>query len=99
MDLNQVPAPLSEEVERRHPTPEQSLIREAMKRLTPKQKKIWELYNFDRLTQDEIGKKLKISQQAVTNHIRACEKKIAKWVKNNLGAYELLKQDYANDDQ
>src|ERR1035437_2191896 len=79
-----------------HPTPEQLLMREAAKYLTPKQKKVWELHNYDRFTQDEIAGKLKISQPVVAKHIKAIEKRIAKWVKGNMGAYELLKADYGD---
>ncbi len=76
-----------------HPTPEQLLIREAIKWLTPKQRKVWEYHNYDRLTQDEIAKKLGIAQQVVGRHIKACESRIAKWVRSNMGAYNLLKSD------
>jgi RNA polymerase sigma factor (sigma-70 family) len=79
---------------REHPTPEQLLVREATKYLTPKQKRVWALYNFDRLTQEEIGAKLGISQQMVTQHIQAIEKRIAKWVSSNMGAYKLLKGEF-----
>lgn len=94
MDINQIPALPDNEPELRHPSPEQLMLREAVRRLTPKQKKVWEMHNFDRMTQAEIGKKLKISQPMVNQHIKACEKKIAKWCKSNMGAYKLLKTDY-----
>jgi len=78
----------------KHPSPEQLLIRQATKYLTAKQRVVWELHNFDKLTQDEIASKLKISQQAVAKHIKACEVRIVKWVKNNF-----LKSEYgANGD-
>lgn len=94
MDINQIPSLPDREIELRHPSPEQSLLREAVKRLTPKQRRIWDLHNFDRLTQEEIGKRLKITHQMVAKHIKACEKKITKWIKSNMGAYELLKHDF-----
>lgn len=79
----------------KHPTPEQLLIREATKYLTPKQRKVWELHNYDRLTQEEIAFKLKLkSHSVVSRHIKAAEKRIVKWCKSNMGAYRLLKQDY-----
>ena len=81
---------------REHPTPEQLLVREAAKWLTPKQKKVWELHNYDRFTQDEIGKKLGMTHQGVAKHIKAIEARIAKWAKGNMGAYELLKADYGD---
>lgn len=98
MDINQIPALPDRQVELQHPSPEQSLLREAVKRLTPKQRRVWELYNFDRLTQDEIAKRLKISQPVVAKHIKACEKKITKWIQNNMGAYKLLKSDFERCD-
>jgi len=80
-----------------HPTPEQMLMRQAVKALTPKQKKVWEMHNYDRLTQDQIATKLGVSQSTIAEHIRAIEKRIAKWCKANMGAYELLKDDYSAD--
>ena len=80
-----------------HPTPEQLLVREAVKFLTPKQKKVWELYNYDRLTQDEIAKKLGVRQQTIQESIKGIEHRIAKWVKSNMGAYNLLKKEYSED--
>ncbi len=82
-----------------HPTPEMLLIREAVKHLTPKQRKVWDYHSYDKLTQDEIGLKLKISQQMVTKHIKAAEKRITKWCKSNMGAYELLKTDFEGINQ
>jgi RNA polymerase sigma factor (sigma-70 family) len=82
-----------------HPTPEQMLLRQAIKYLTPKQKVIWEYHNYDRLTQDEIASKLKMTQQGVEGHIRRIEKRIAKYCKDNLGAYELLKSDFENNQE
>lgn len=79
---------------REHPTPEQLLMRQAAKYLTPKQKKVWEMHNYDRLTQEEIATKMGISQSMVSQHIKAIEARIAKWCKANMGAYELLKHDY-----
>jgi len=83
----------------KHPTPEQLMIRQAEKYLTPKQKEVWELWNYDRLTQDEIALRLGIAQQGVSKHLKAIEKKIAKWVKNNIEAYNLLKEDYSKENE
>ena len=80
---------------RMHPTPEQLLIREAVKRLTIKQTVVWEYYSYDRFTQDEIAKKLGITQQGVAHHIKRIEARITKWVASNAGTYALLKQDYS----
>lgn len=76
-----------------HPTPEQLLVRQAVKYLTPKQRVIWEYYNYDRLTQDEIAVKLRITQPVVAKHIKATEKRIVKWVKSNMAAYNLIKAE------
>lgn len=82
-----------------HPTPEQLLVREAYKVLTLKQRRVWELYNYDRLTHDEIAQTLNISRQMVGKHIRSIETKITKWMKANIGAYKLLKTDYEGLDR
>ena len=76
-----------------HPTPEQLLFRIAVDRiLLPDQKIVWELYNYDRLTTVEIGKKLKISQQAVSARIKTMEKQLTNWIKDHQEVYEALKQ-------
>lgn len=76
-----------------HPTPEQLLLRESLKILEPKQLEIWEMWNYDRMTQDEIAKKLKVTQQAIQKQLKSIEKKLTKWVQSNLEAYKLLKQN------
>ena len=78
---------------REHPTPEQLLLREALNVLSDKQRDIWELWNYDKLTQDEIAKKVKMHQPHVAREIKKIEAMIAKWVKSNIGAYKLLKSD------
>lgn len=74
-----------------HPTIEQGMIREGIEHLTPKQKQVWDLYAYDRLTQAEIGQKLKIRQQVVQRHIKAAEARIKKYVEDHRGVYALLK--------
>lgn len=76
-----------------YPTPEQVMVRHAVKYLTDKQRAVWEYWNFDKLTQDEIAKKMRITRQAVAKHIKAAEKRITKWCQSNLGAYNLIKQE------
>lgn len=76
-----------------HPTPEQFLMQEAINELTPKQRKVWDLYNFEQLSIADIGRKLRIAPQGVSRHIKACETKIKKFVKQNMGAYNLLKSE------
>jgi RNA polymerase sigma factor (sigma-70 family) len=93
--VHNIPAP--ENSGEKYPTPEQMLVRQATKYLTPKQKKVWEFHNFDRLTQDEIALKLGINQSTVARTIKACENRIAKYCRDNYGAYELLKRDYENE--
>lgn len=83
-----------ENLDLKHPTPEEMLIRQAVKYLTPKQRRVWDLYNYDKWTRDQIGEKLGISHQAVCKHISACEKRIAKWCRSNMGAYKLLKSEF-----
>lgn len=90
-----VAEPESEALARSHPKPEQLLLRQAVSYLTKRQQEIWELYNFDKKSQTEIAAILRISQQAVQKHIGACEVRITKWCRANMGTYELLKRDYS----
>lgn len=75
-----------------HPTPEQLMLRQAVKRLTSKQLQIWDMWNFERLTQDEIAKFLGITQQVVAKHIKAIETKIAKYCHQRMEVYKILKE-------
>ena len=95
--LENYPAPEYDE-NREHPSVEEMFIRQAVKYLTPKQRAVWEYHNYDRLTQDEIAEKLHISQPVVAKHIKAIEKRIAKWCKSNEGAYKMLKAEYRQKD-
>jgi predicted DNA-binding protein YlxM (UPF0122 family) len=76
-----------------HPSPEQFLIREALNEFTSTQHKVWDLYNFEQLSIADIGRKLRIAPQGVSRHIKACETKIKKYVRQNIGAYNLLKSE------
>lgn len=78
----------------RYSSIEQTMITMACSKLTAKQKKIWDFYNIDRLTQEEIGAILGIKQQTVDLQIRAIEKKIKQWCETNRGAYMLLKLEH-----
>lgn len=74
------------------PTVEQLFIREAAKHLTKKQTQVWEYWNYDRLTQDEIAIKLGVSQQSISRCIRACEERIAKWCSENQNVYDVIRE-------
>ena len=74
-----------------HPTPEQLLVRMALEQLTPRQKQIWSLYNYDKLTQEEIATKLHIRRQVVQKTVNQITNKVKKFCKLNRGAYMLLK--------
>ena len=65
-----------------HPLPEQLLLRQAIKEsLTTKQRYVWDLYNYDALTQEEIAAKLGVSRPAVTQQIGTIERKLTKYCK------------------
>jgi predicted DNA-binding protein YlxM (UPF0122 family) len=76
-----------------HPKPEESLLRMAIeKTLMNKQRKVWEYYNYDRLTFVEIAKKLKVSKQAIEQQVNTIEKQLTKWVTEHRAVYEALKE-------
>lgn len=74
------------------PAPERLLLREAVKHLKLSQIKVWELWNYDRFTQVEIGKKLRITQQAVGQRIATIEKAIARYCKEHKEVYKAIKE-------
>jgi predicted DNA-binding protein YlxM (UPF0122 family) len=76
------------------PSVEELFIREAVKHLTPKQRVIWEYWNLDRLTQDEIALKVGRARTTIQSTIKQCEKSIAKWCAKHQFVYELLKTEY-----
>ena len=75
-----------------HPTPEQLLFRMAVeKALMRDQAKIWEYYNYDRLTATEIAKKFGVDKSVMARRIKTIEKQLAKWIKEHKEVYEALK--------
>jgi len=67
------------------------LMREAVnKALMLRQRKIWEMYNYDRLTHEEIAKKLGVTRSAITQQIKVIENRITKWVKKHSEVYNTL---------
>jgi predicted DNA-binding protein YlxM (UPF0122 family) len=82
-----------------HPMLEQSLFREAVKRaLMRDQQKIWELYNFDKLTPTEIAKKLKKTPQNISQRIKVIERLLITWVQEHKQVYEALKEASNDND-
>ncbi len=83
----------------RNPRVNELFVKEAVKHLTRKQKKIWDYHSLDGLTQDVIATKMNISQQAVSRHLKAAEVKMIKWFKEHQDVYDLLlEQATTNDD-
>lgn len=76
-----------------HPTPEQLLVREAAKHLTAKQRVVWELHIYDKLSERAIARKLGKARTTIATQIKQCETRIAKWCKNNMQAYNLIKRE------
>lgn len=85
--------PATEHQANEHPRPEEVMIRQAVRYLTPTQRKVWHLYNYDRLTQDEIAVKLGKKRTTIQTQIRQCEARITKWCKSNMAAYRVIKQE------
>lgn len=84
----------------KYPTPEQAFVRLAIeKALTPKQQKVWDWYNYDRLTTVEIAKKLKIDQSNASRQIKTIEKQIALWIESHKQAYDVIKEAQDANDQ
>lgn len=76
-----------------HPSVEQLMMREAVsKALMNRQKRVWEMYNFDRLTHAEIAKKLKVTPSAVTQQIKTIEKRLHKWIALHSDVYHTIKE-------
>ncbi len=73
-----------------HPTPEQLMIREAAKHLSPNRRKVWDMLNYDRMTHEEIAARLKISQQAVSSQVKTIEKQLTKWIQEHKEVYNML---------
>lgn len=75
-----------------HPTTAELFIAMAVKHLTKKQKQVWELHQYDRLTQDEIATKLHKARTTIETQIHQCETRIKKWCLGHMETYELLKE-------
>jgi predicted DNA-binding protein YlxM (UPF0122 family) len=76
-----------------HPSPEQLMLREAVsKALLNKQRRVWELFNYDRLTHAEIAKKLHVTPSAITQQIRTIEKQLQRWIQEHKEVYQIIKE-------
>lgn len=75
-----------------HPTVPQMFIEMAVKCLTGKQAEVWELHQYDRMTQDEIATKLGKARTTVETQIKQAEHRIKKWCAGHMEVYELLKK-------
>ena len=77
----------------KYPTAEEALFRLAIdKVLTLEQKKIWEYWNYDKLTQKKIADKLKSEQSLIAKKIKTIEKQLTQWCKEHMEVYNLLKE-------
>jgi RNA polymerase sigma factor (sigma-70 family) len=89
---------MSEEI-KKQPNVEEMMIRMALEELTPRQRVIWELYNFDRFTQEEIAKKFGVRLRTIESTLTKITLKVAKWCKLNRGAYMLMKLEQRINDE
>lgn len=82
-----------------HPTPQQLLLRMAVdKALNPKQKRIWEYYNYDRLTTVEIGKLVGLDQSTISRNIKVIEKKLSRWCLDHKEFIKTMEAANASED-
>ncbi len=95
--VDKLPLEQPYDIESERATTEQIMVRQAIKYLTPIQRRVWELYNYDRLTQDEIAKRLGKKRTTIETQIRQCEARIVKWCTANMEAYKLIKKEAEND--
>jgi RNA polymerase sigma factor (sigma-70 family) len=80
-----------------HPTPEQAMLRQAIEQaLMTKQRKVWEMYNYDRLTFVEIAKKMKVSESAIRQQVNTIEKQLTKWIQEHQEVYLAIKEAEAD---
>lgn len=80
-----------------HPSPEMLLIRIAVdKALFNDQRELWCMHAYDKLTNAEIARKLKVSKQSIGQRLKVVEKKIEAYCKEHWEVYETLKE--AQDD-
>lgn len=77
----------------KYPNAEEALFRMGIDRLlTPEQKQIWEYWNYDRLTQEEIASKTHSEQSLIAKKIKTIEKQLTKWCREHLEIYHLLQE-------
>jgi len=75
-----------------HPTPAQLLFRMAVDHaLMRDQKKIWQWHNYDKLTDTEIAKKLKVSRSAITQRLKVIKGLLIKYCREHMETYKVLK--------
>jgi DNA-binding CsgD family transcriptional regulator len=75
-----------------------ALALEAVKSLTPKQRQIWEYASLEKLTQDQIAKKLGVSQPSVFKHLKVAKKSIQEWGRMYKVVLAIVKEHQNNEE-
>ena len=84
--------PFIEQAAEKHPSTEMFMLRQAVdEALTHTQRELWAMRAYDRFTETEIAKKLRISQQSVSKRLAVIENKIVKWCEKRKNTYRLIK--------
>jgi DNA-directed RNA polymerase specialized sigma24 family protein len=75
-----------------NPTIAETMFRMAVeKALTVKQREAWELFNYDRMTEEEIARKLRISRRSTRSRLDGAKYSIKMWCEANMHIYDLIK--------
>src|ERR1700690_4676551 len=84
---------IERKLSRMHPSPEEALLKMAIeKALNKRQREVWELYAYDRLTFEELGKKLKINRSSALRRIQTIEKKLKKYCLEHKKVYDAINE-------
>ncbi len=93
--MTKFPEQIPEPKKKSNPQPRalQILMSMAIEQLNAQQKEIWFCHNNERLTQDEIAERLNLKRTTVETMIQRIEKKLEKYIRNNMASYLLLKME------
>jgi len=75
---------------------QQTLIDEAIEQLSPRQKEVYLLHRYEKLTYQQIGQRLGIGKESVKTHLELAVKSIKKFLLDRLALTTMLLKIFSN---
>jgi predicted DNA-binding protein YlxM (UPF0122 family) len=93
-NIENIPEREYDKDEAKHPTASQLLLRLAIDNtLTYKQKRVWNYYNYDRMSLTDIGLKMNVSKQAIDQQIKVIENRLKTFCDEHKKVHKILTRE------